>query len=352
MGTPLVLRIQQLTTTRGLGLQVTIRGTAFRLLLDTGAAVSILKSYVLKNIDKQQKGMEPADNLTLTSASGHTIPLLGVTQVDFRIHKFQFKHKFVIIDTPELIPHADGILGLDFLRTFAFRWELRRDWLLFNKHRIPLSPIDYSSTVQLVTPSTQTEEADYDGENQMVQEARKLILSIKAETKQITLELTKADITPEELLEQAPYAYYATNDGTRKPIQEYFKTQHLDNETRNKILQLLDEYQDIFVLPGNKLKTTPLLEHHINTGDAEPVFKRPYPVPHALREELRIQIDKMLEDGIITPSTSAWSSPVLLVKKKGGTPDKPLYRPVIDYRGLNAVTKKDRMPVLQTSEHL
>ena len=48
----------------------------------------------------------------------------------------------------------------------------------------------------------------------------------------------------------------------------------------------------------------------------------------------------MRSTGVIRPSTSPWASPVLLVKKKNGT-----YRMCVDYRKLNAVTRKDVYPL-------
>ena len=61
--------------------------------------------------------------------------------------------------------------------------------------------------------------------------------------------------------------------------------------------------------------------------------------------ELKKLVTDLLAKGFIQPSTSAYSSPVLFVKKKDGS-----FRMVIDYRGLNAVTIKNRYPLPNISE--
>lgn len=62
--------------------------------------------------------------------------------------------------------------------------------------------------------------------------------------------------------------------------------------------------------------------------------------PPALKDEVEKQVQEMLAKGIFQPSTSPFSSPMLLVKKKDGS-----WRPCVDYRHLNALTIIGQFPI-------
>ena len=79
------------------------------------------------------------------------------------------------------------------------------------------------------------------------------------------------------------------------------------------------------------------IELHPGTS---PISMTPHRIAPVELEELRVQLQELLDKGFIRPSTSPWGAPVLFAKKK----DKTL-RLCIDYRQLNRVTIKNRYPL-------
>ena len=101
------------------------------------------------------------------------------------------------------------------------------------------------------------------------------------------------------------------------------------------------EYVDVFPdeLPGLPPQRVVDFSIELQPGTS-PISMTPHRMAPVELQELRVQLQELLDKGFIRPSTSPWGAPVLFAKKK----DKTL-RLCIDYRQLNRVTIKNRYPL-------
>ncbi|UYV61011.1 K02A2.6-like [Cordylochernes scorpioides] len=114
-----------------------------------------------------------------------------------------------------------------------------------------------------------------------------------------------------------------------------FSRSRLSEIQRLQLVSCLDEFIGIFDFGSTPIKPTSTVKHKINTGDQSPIKQRPYRVAPSERRLIQDEVNKMIENHIVKPSESPWSSPVILVRKKDGT-----WRYCVDYRRLNKITKK------------
>jgi hypothetical protein len=102
------------------------------------------------------------------------------------------------------------------------------------------------------------------------------------------------------------------------------------NSPHPQIVKLLDEYSVLFSEPQS-LSPKRDCDHTIPLMlEAKIVNQRPYRLPHHQKNVLEDIVKDMLQKGIIKDSTSPYSSPMVLVKKKDHT-----WRKCTDYRKLN-----------------
>ena len=108
---------------------------------------------------------------------------------------------------------------------------------------------------------------------------------------------------------------------------------------------MLMEHHHIFSLDKNKIGCMDTVEHIIELMDDEPFKERFWLITPPLLEEVRGNLQDMLDGGAIRPSKSPWCNAIVLVRKKDGT-----LRFCIDFRKLNARTKKDLFPLPHMQE--
>ncbi|CAH8528218.1 unnamed protein product [Schistosoma turkestanicum] len=135
---------------------------------------------------------------------------------------------------------------------------------------------------------------------------------------------------------------------TTKPVSHIGISELVSQVESNQMIQEVDRRATVTVLrqfssvfeenvSGNRTNT---VQHPIFTGDHMPVRQPPRRVPVHYRPQLDSMIKDMLDKKIIVPSSSPWASPIVLVKKKDSS-----LRLCIDYRRLNAITKRDSFPL-------
>ena len=113
--------------------------------------------------------------------------------------------------------------------------------------------------------------------------------------------------------------------------------ENLSKKQRRDVEELILQFKSIFTAdPG----CTDVLEHRIELTTNEPFRVKQYPIPFAVRGDVAEEVHKMRRDGVIEPSDSPYSSPIVIVKKKDGT-----NRFCIDFRTLNRVTLFDNEPM-------
>ena len=124
------------------------------------------------------------------------------------------------------------------------------------------------------------------------------------------------------------------------------RLQHLKEKVKFDPSNLADRLNDlvkyaiVFALHSSELGMTDLVTHAIDTGDSVPIKQAARRILFSLRKTVDNMVQNMLEQGVIKPSSSHWSSPVVLMEKKDGNK-----RFCVDYRRLNSVTKMDVFPL-------
>ena len=109
---------------------------------------------------------------------------------------------------------------------------------------------------------------------------------------------------------------------------------HLEDNQKEELLQLLKKYEDLFDGTLGNWKTLPV--HFELKEGAKPFHGRPFPVPRIHRETLKREIDRMVKLGILKwEGESEWAFPSFIIPKSNQT-----VRFILDFRELNKLLNR------------
>ena len=114
----------------------------------------------------------------------------------------------------------------------------------------------------------------------------------------------------------------------------------LQDWERAELERFLKEKLPPKVQNAGPLRATHLVKHNIDVQGHPPIKERYRVLSPKVKEAMYTELDRLLAEGIVKGSHSEWSAPIMMVKKADGK-----YRFCIDFRKLNAISKKDAYPL-------
>ena len=265
-----------------------IEGKYLKILYDTGANVNIITLNALNKLDNVDI-KESEEEQTITIANGGTVPTKLFTKLKININNScTLIEKFYIINQSN--PYFDIIFGREIQKKYRFYIDPDDDCIYQKNKKGP-------KKITEIISNTRNNDIEIPLMNS-------IIISNEEDEEFVTTVEETIKLVPEEI----------------KPEFE----------------KLLNKYRNCMATSLSQLTTADLEPHSIITITEKPIKLKPYKLSKEQSDVLRNEIISLLEKGLIIPSHSPWSFPVLLVRKKNGK-----WRLCIDYRKLNDITIKD-----------
>lgn len=385
----------------GLYVKIIVGGKDRIILIDTGASVSIIENHALVDMFKIS-----GKKIELHTASETNLKTLGVANVPFQLGEENLIHEFHVVDKLTL-PGVSVILGLDYIsdnllvidgrsegvtRVFLNEKELEvvgtcgtttaaaiRDGVkpivgvlggetvlpeasLKNIKVYPSSHLPEGQNV-IIEPFAKYSDFILGGVSVM-HEGEIAIPCVNFSKRRMLLDNNNiCNIIPCERVEGfdvRDLESRSTAESNKGQIAAGLVASTSREERVKEIIQgntpqglskyiegLIEKFSDVVALDNEPPGRVSHSHFRIATGDSLPIQSRPYRIPVSNQQVVQDEIDKLESQGIIRKSMSPWSSPIVLVRKKDGSP-----RLCVDYRKLNSITKDDKFPLPSIEELL
>ena len=381
----LELPVSPVSPVGGYRLEGSVNGLAVSLLVDTGAAVTLLRKDVWDRVSVSEGPLTPCSALGLVGADGSPLQTFGTTSVTLALNGATMSVD-VVVASPLT---SEGILGLDFLKKQKVLIDLESERIFLREQdlSIPLCTptaatrsrrIGVRAISNLEVPArTEVEvtmrlDAAVESGTWLLEDSRTnpaqkgmmvACAIIQPRSPTIPVRLVNVSSEPITIYAQKRIAYaeevgdVICSVGASQPKQTTASTiseqkqqilwelvegtdAELDPDQKEIFYQLLVSYADVVAESSTDLGQTDWLQHTIDTGDAPPIRQSVRRLPPQRRSEVQQLLQSMLQNGVVEPSRSPWASPIVLVKKKDGST-----RFCVDYRKVNGITRKDAYPL-------
>ena len=358
-----------------------IQGVRVEALVDTGASVTMISEEIYNAIPNLSVAPTPSKFPELEGVvAGSKLDIVGEVNLPIKLGKFISPvHPIVIVRGTR----SPCIIGLDFLDRFSINIDTANRILSVDPEHypafdIPLRPVFHKELVEsrvinmntvVVPPRTVSFIAiglkDYfeDGDGiieylntdqpnfiiprsiHSITNGHSEIQCINFSDEPVTIQKNQIVGTFVPVHEGEVPSVSAVDAPEFSEVPEVenlfdLRDSDLNEDQKLVVYALLRKFPSIIGTSEFDLGLTDTITHKIDVQGSKPV-KQPYRrFPHPLRREINLELEKLLANGIIEPSDSAWASPLVPVRRKDGK-----LRLCIDYRAVNALTRRDSFPL-------
>lgn len=361
-----------------------IAGIIVKSLLDSGASATLLNNKIFKMIENDDRVKILKIDAQIKSVTDGKLEITNCISLPINIGNKHYQHKCYVVNNP-LSDYYDAIIGYDFLKSKQFTICFKTDKIKVQNTEIDIhdaltNPVINQTTYaylpkHIVLQAGESKDIEF-SLNKTVKKGDlvkifpnlknpniKLVNTCRVDNeRRIKLNVSNLSKKPIPLNKNTKIGTISSNYDTRnielikqlrrnelKPSD--FNLEHLDENTKKPLLDLLLEFADIFSKRLYTIGRTEAIQPTFEVDATKLPSIKPYRFPEALENEVNRQLEELEQANIIERSNSYISSPLLLVKKKNitGDPKDQKYRLVVNYSELNTQIKypRYRLPIVQ-----
>jgi hypothetical protein len=324
--------------------QATINNKEFALIVDSGSSGCIISLQFLRRLGKE---VDKASETVMVNVNGERRKPVGMAlDLPLRIMKQIIPFDAIVTESNTY----DAIVGNDLLekthaeisygsKIMTIHWKGKEIQVPVEHRTLPRQNIEETREDNEESEVNETDE-EYETEEEEQDELFCYSEEIPEEEVNLIYDELKENAKEKATLKESYYQYKELDEGN-------YHTGELTNDQQEKFKDFMKQYKDLFIWKENQFGKTSVIKHNIDTGDASPIKQRFYRTSFQNQEFIKQEIQRLLGSGLIQPSKSQWTSPVVVVEKKNGKK-----RLCVDYRKLNSVTKKDSYPLPRIDDML